>query len=130
MTAPLTGGCIAGGRSYFHINNRGDVEPCVFAHFAADNIMSKSLAEALNSPFFKAIRDRQPYNPNYLRPCMIIDNPAVLREVVKEGNAHPTHTGADTIINELASDLDHYAEEYGALADQVWEKMEKPPAKR
>ncbi|MGB9597721.1 MAG: radical SAM/SPASM domain-containing protein, partial [Candidatus Poribacteria bacterium] len=35
---PLVGGCIAGGRRYFHINSKGDVEPCVFAHFAVDNI--------------------------------------------------------------------------------------------
>ncbi len=119
---PIVGGCIAGGRAYFHINNRGDVEPCVFAHFAADNIRDKSLTEALNSPFFKAIRRRQPYCSNLLRPCMIIDNPTVLREVVKEGGAHPTHKGAETIINNLAPSLDQYAAEYGALADQAWEQ--------
>jgi hypothetical protein len=30
----LTQGCIAAGRKYFHVNARGDVEPCVFCHFA------------------------------------------------------------------------------------------------
>lgn len=124
---PLVGGCIAGGKSYFHINNRGDVEPCVFAHFAADNIRDKPLAEALNSSFFKAIRNRQPYCSNLLRPCMIIDNPAVLRDVVKEGNAHPTHTGAETIITELADNVDQYAAEYGALADQAWNQAHEQP---
>jgi MoaA/NifB/PqqE/SkfB family radical SAM enzyme len=123
---PLVGGCIAGGRSYFHINNRGYVEPCVFAHFAADNIRDKSLAEALNSPFFKAIRSRQPYCSNLLRPCMIIDNPTVLREVVKEGNAHPTHDGAETIITELANNIDQYAAEYGMLADEAWKETHAP----
>ena len=34
----LSGGCIAGGRLYFHINHRGDVEPCIFTHFATENI--------------------------------------------------------------------------------------------
>jgi MoaA/NifB/PqqE/SkfB family radical SAM enzyme len=121
----IVGGCIAGGRAYFHINCNGDIEPCVFAHFAADNIKNKSLAEALNSPFFKAIRSRQPYSQNLLRPCMIIDNPSVLREVVKEGNAHPTHTGAETIINDLSENLDKYAAEYASLADPVWNKSQK-----
>ena len=29
---PYVGGCIAGGRNYFHINSKGDMEPCVFIH--------------------------------------------------------------------------------------------------
>jgi MoaA/NifB/PqqE/SkfB family radical SAM enzyme len=27
-------GCIAGGRSYLHINANGDIEPCAFIHFS------------------------------------------------------------------------------------------------
>ena len=124
----LTGGCIACSR-YFHINNRGDVEPCVFSHFAAENINHKSLAEALNSKLFQVIQKRQPYSSNLLRPCMIIDNPAVLREVVKEGGAYPTHDGAETIINELAPSLDQYAAEYAKLANEAWDEMNGvPPA--
>jgi MoaA/NifB/PqqE/SkfB family radical SAM enzyme len=119
---PLSGGCIAGGRSYFHVNNHGDVEPCVFTHFATDNLKDTSLADALGSPLFRAIRSRQPYCPNLLRPCMIIDNPTVLREVVSESNAHPTHPGAETIICELAEELDRYAAAYAELADEAWKQ--------
>jgi len=39
----LVNGCMAGGKNYLHINVNGDVEPCVFVHFAADNIKEKSL---------------------------------------------------------------------------------------
>jgi MoaA/NifB/PqqE/SkfB family radical SAM enzyme len=117
---PLTGGCIAGGRSYFHINSNGDVEPCVFANFAVDNIKEKSLAEVLDSKLFWAIRRRQPYNDNLLRPCMIIDNPKILKEIVAESGAHPTHPGAETIITDLAEAIDHYADEYGKIVDPVW----------
>jgi MoaA/NifB/PqqE/SkfB family radical SAM enzyme len=124
----LTGGCIACNR-YLHINNRGDVEPCVFVHFAAENIRHKSLAEAIDSPFFREIFRRQPYSPNLLRPCMIIDNPGVLREVVKEGQAYPTHAGAETIINEMAPFLDKYAAEYALLADRAWQEMTSAPKK-
>ena len=119
---PLVGGCIAGGRSYLHINNNGDVEPCVFAHFAVDNIKEKSLKESLRSPLFEGIRSRQPYDDNLLRPCMIIDNPWVLREVVEENNAHPTHPGAESILSgDTASRLNKYAEEYKWLADTAWQ---------
>jgi len=117
---PLTGGCIAGGREYFHINSNGDVEPCVFTHFAVDNILDKSFSDVVKSDLFRAIRARQPYDENYLLPCMIIDNPSVLREVVNELGAKPTHSGAETIITELASDLDEYACRYKEIADRSW----------
>ncbi|MGQ9537147.1 MAG: radical SAM protein [Actinomycetota bacterium] len=117
---PLVGGCMAGGHNYLHINQNGDVEPCVFAHFAVDNIKEKSLAEALNSDFFRAIRSRRPYHPNLLRPCMIIDHPYVLRECVAQCGARPTHPEAEGILTHLAPDLDRYGEEYGRLADKIW----------
>lgn len=34
----FVGGCIAGGRNYFHINANGDAEPCVFIHYSGANI--------------------------------------------------------------------------------------------
>jgi len=117
---PLVGGCMAGGHNYLHINQNGDVEPCVFAHFAVDNIKDKTLAEALNSDFFRAIKERRPYHPNLLRPCMIIDHPYVLRECVAQCGAHATHPEAEGILTELAPDLDEYGEEFGRLADKVW----------
>lgn len=126
---PYVHGCIAGGRGggYLYINCNGDVEPCVFTHFAVDNIKNKSLREALNSPFFKAIRARQPYHKNLLMPCMIIDNPKILREVVKEAGAYPTHDGAETIIKDqkIVKHLDRYSKRYHELTDSVWEKESK-----
>ena len=82
----------------------------------------KSLKEVLESPFFMAFKNRRPYNENLLRPCTIIDNPQVLREAVKEGGAHPTHPGADSIITTLAPAIDEYANGYGELSDRVWEE--------
>ncbi len=116
----LCGGCIAGGRHYFHVNNRGDVEPCVFCHFAKDNVRDKSLEEILDSDFFRSFRRRQPYTENLLRPCAIIDNPEVLRDVVRENDAYATHEGADSIITQFIEELDKYAQEYGELADKEW----------
>ena len=34
----FVGGCIAGGRNYFHINANGDAEPCVFIHYSGANL--------------------------------------------------------------------------------------------
>jgi len=113
------GGCIAGARKYLHINNRGDVEPCVFCHFATDNIRETSLAEAMNSAFFRAIKSRQPYNEDLRRPCIMIDNPHVLREVCAETGARGTHPWAESMIYEFAGALDDYAAAFGrAVADR------------
>ena len=122
----LVNGCMAGGKNYLHINVNGDVEPCVFVHFAADNIKEKSLAEVITSPFFMAFRKRQPFNENHLRPCSIIDNPHVLRDIVAETGAYATHDGAETVVTDLAKQLDDYSCAYGRIADKVWNEEYVP----
>jgi hypothetical protein len=109
------GGCIAAGRKYFHVNNRGDVEPCVFCHFATENIREKPLREILACDFFRALRDRQPYHEDLRRPCVLIDAPHVLREVVAETGARPTHPGAESLLTEFAPFLDDYTREFSEV---------------
>jgi MoaA/NifB/PqqE/SkfB family radical SAM enzyme len=118
---PYVNGCIAGGRRYFHLNAKGDVEPCVYTHIATDNIYNTTLSKALNSPLFRSIRARQPHNPNHLRPCMIIDNPHVMRELIEETNSYFTHPGAEEIYTTKSQEMDAYAKRFGELADQVWQ---------
>jgi len=115
-------GCMAGGRRYFHVNNEGDIEPCVFCHFAIDNAHEKSLTEALKHPFFKEIRDEIPYDGNLLRPCMLIDRPEVFRKHAERYGATPTHIGADTLIKDLAEPLDQRAAEWAEIAEKAWQE--------
>lgn len=122
----LINGCIAGGRSYFHINARGEVEPCAFAHFAVDNIREKSLKEVLQSPLFKAYQKHQPFSENMLRPCPIIDVPEALREIVRESGAHPTHAGADTVLSgEIGDYLDRRAAKWKEISDEIWKQRKE-----
>ncbi len=115
----FTGGCIAGGRRYFHINAKGDVEPCAFVHFAVDNIKGKSLREVLQNPLFKSYQKHQPFTDNMLTPCPIIDHPRELRTIVSESGAKPTHDGAESVLSgEIAEFLDN-------LSDK-WEKKSRP----
>ena len=100
--APWVQGCIA-AKHYVHVNNQGWVEPCIFTHFATSNIAEISLAEAFNSPYFREIRSRQPFNHNLLEPCMLIDNPQQSREIVATTGARPTHEGAESLITELSA---------------------------
>ena len=115
-------GCIAGARRYFHVNAKGDVEPCVYTHIATDNIYETTLAEALNSRLFRHIRSIQPHNQNHLRPCMIIDNPQVMRAVIREIGPRFTHPGAEEIYTTKKDKMDAYAEKWGQLADEIWKR--------
>lgn len=118
------GGCIAGGRQFLHINAKGDVEPCAFAHFATANILESSLVDALRSPLFAAYQARQPFNENHLAPCPIIDNPQALREMVAESGAYPTHPGAETVLEgPIAEYLDQLAARWQAEAGRVEEAL-------
>ena len=120
----LTNGCIAGGRKYLHITASGDVEPCVFCHFAEDNIKEKSLFEALNSRLFREIRSRQPFTDNPFRPCMLIDEPALGRELASTYASRFTHPGAEILFTELAESIDRYACQYKPLADAAWDEFQ------
>jgi len=122
----LTQGCIAAGRKYFHVNARGDVEPCVFCHFASDNVREKSLAEALNSDLFKEIRSQQPYSENYFRPCMLMDHPEKGREFALRHAKYFTHEGAEDLFTNMAQSIDVYAKAYEEIAEAAWrEKTER-----
>ncbi len=121
----LAGGCIAGGRTYLHINANGDVEPCVFTHFAIDNIKNKSLKDCINSPLMKAIQKQQPYSKNLMTPCMIIDEPEILRKVVKETGAYSTDGGDKSLLEDLAPFLDDYSRKIHQLWDPIWEEKHK-----
>ena len=125
---PMVSGCLAGGRKYFHINANGDIEPCVFCHYAVDNIRRTSIREALASPLFQKIRERQGEHDNLLRPCMLIDHPEVGRELFASEGAYPTHEGADEIFVGLADKMDAYSKDYAAIADEAWEEEFKDHA--
>lgn len=45
-----SGGCLAAGRGFFHINPNGGTEPCPFSPFSDTNLRDNSLLDALHSP--------------------------------------------------------------------------------
>lgn len=115
-------GCIAGGRRYFHINAAGEVEPCAFVHYSTCNIKELSLEEALQNPLFRAYQKRQPFSPNLRRPCPLIDNPEMLREIVHESGARSTQLHDDETIDEFAAKMEPYARAWAGIADRIWEE--------
>ena len=52
-----SGGCVAAGRGFFHINSHGGAEPCPFSPYSDTNVRSNSLREVINSPLFRVLRE-------------------------------------------------------------------------
>ncbi len=131
---PAVAGCLAGARRFMHVLNSGRVEACVFAHFGVDNIREKSLLEAANSPFFRAIREAFPYNEtgNLKRPCILLDNPQVLRKLVDEFVVPQGHPHSEDIVrNPLVTGwVDLYAEKLKELTEPAWLDMIEDPESR
>ena len=114
-------GCIAGGRSYLHINANGDIEPCAFIHYADSNIRQHTLLEAYKRPLFMAYRAGQPFNENMLRPCPMLENPEALRDMVKRTGAKSTEMQSPENVDDLYARCKPYAENWTAKADELWQ---------
>ena len=120
--AEYIGGCIAGGRRYLHINANGDIDPCVFIHYSDSNIREKTLLEAMQSPLFKEYHDKQPFNENMLRPCPMLENPKLLREIVRKTGAKSTDLTSPETADHLCSKCDLYAARWKPKAEELWEE--------
>ncbi len=118
-------GCIAGGKSYLHINANGDVEPCAFIHYANVNIKEASLLDALRSPLFKAYRQRQPFNENLLMPCPLLDNPDALVDMVRQSKSESTELDAPEAVEDLSAKTREAAEQWAPVAERLWKAREK-----
>lgn len=124
------GGCIAGGRKYMHINAKGACEPCVFIHYSNANIHDMSLLDVLRSPIFQAYHDNQPFNDNHLRPCPMLENPEILRKLVKETGAVNTDYQDPESVDHLCDKTVAYAAEWKPVADELWAADQKMRAEK
>ena len=121
--AEFVGGCIAGGRRYFHINANGDMDPCVFVHYSDSNIREKSLLEGLRSPLFQAYHDGQPFNENMFQPCPMLENPQKLRGMIEKTGAKSTDLQSPESAEHLCAKCDHYAACWQPKAEELWQEI-------
>lgn len=114
-----SGGCLAGGRRYLHINANGDMEPCAFIHYSDSNIREKTLLEALQSPLFMEYRKGQPFNHNHLRPCPLLDNPSALVKAVNRSGAQSTDLQNPENVTHLTGKCIHASKQWAPIADEL-----------
>ncbi len=74
-----SGGCVAAGRGFFHIDSHGGAEPCPFSPYSDTNVKDTSLKDALNSGLFRALRDNGHLLEEHAGGCVLNDK----RELVE-----------------------------------------------
>lgn len=148
-SACASDGCISAGRSggHFYIDWDGFIYPCPFNPFRSPTLNNvydvykegKKLIDALNTPYFKAIRkwiDEYGYRTsvqkmkNMYAPCIIRDHFACegcskggcggLKEIIKQTGAVTSYPEMTT--KEYAEKMGKIASAYKKLTEPKWEK--------
>ncbi|MBQ1489897.1 MAG: radical SAM protein [Eubacterium sp.] len=68
-----SGGCVAAGRGFFHINSHGGAEPCPFSPYTDINVRDTSLREAMRSRLFRELRDGGYLLENHPGGCTLFE---------------------------------------------------------
>lgn len=66
-----SGGCVAAGRGFFHINSHGGAEPCPFSPYSDINVRNTSLRDALESPLFRALQAEGLLQDDHIGGCTL-----------------------------------------------------------
>ncbi len=81
-----SGGCVAAGRGFFHINSHGGAEPCPFSPYSDVNIRCTSLRDALHSPLFLALQKGDILLDDHQGGCVLYEKRELVEQILA-GNA-------------------------------------------
>ena len=76
-----SGGCLAAGRGFFHINSHGGAEPCPFSPYSDVNVAETSLREAMASRLFTALRDGGHLMEDHAGGCVLYEKRALVEQL-------------------------------------------------
>ena len=79
-----SGGCVAAGRGFFHINSHGGAEPCPFSPYSDVNIKDSSLREAMHSPLFTALRDGSILLDDHEGGCVLYEKHELVEALISK----------------------------------------------
>jgi MoaA/NifB/PqqE/SkfB family radical SAM enzyme len=79
-----SGGCLAAGRGFFHINAFGGAEPCPFSPYSDSSVADTSLLEALQSPLFQKLRQQGNLMQEHIGGCVLFEQEAQVKLLLKE----------------------------------------------
>ena len=79
-----SGGCVAAGRGFFHINSHGGAEPCPFSPYSDVSVKELSVREALKSPLFTALRDGGLLRDDHAGGCTLFEKKEQVEAIMRE----------------------------------------------
>lgn len=77
-----SGGCLAAGRGFFHINANGGAEPCPFSPYSDTNIQNVSLKEALKSPLFLKLNENHHLLKEHKGGCALFEQQNLVKSLL------------------------------------------------
>ncbi|WP_346895069.1 radical SAM protein [Clostridium sp. UBA7503] len=77
-----SGGCLAAGRGFFHINTSGGVEPCPFSPFSDTSLKNSSLLDALQSPLFKKLSAAEMLVGEHKGGCILFEKEEEVKKLL------------------------------------------------
>ena len=77
-----SGGCLAAGRGFFHINSHGGAEPCPFSPYSDLNIRDTSLKDALRSPLFTALKSGDILSDDHKGGCVLYEKREQVEKII------------------------------------------------
>ena len=84
-----SGGCLAAGRGFFHINSHGGAEPCPFSPYSDISVRDTSLREALASPLFTALREGGYLLEDHIGGCVLHAKRAQVEALLHSESKNP-----------------------------------------
>lgn len=80
----LTGGCLAAGRGFFHINPTGSAEPCPFSPYSDTNIKNTTLLNALQSPLFVSLQRNGNLTDEHIGGCTLFAQKDKVEKILEQ----------------------------------------------
>ena len=78
-----SGGCLAAGRGFFHVNAYGGAEPCPFSPYSDTNVKDTPLVSIAESKLFRALHESGLLIENHPGGCVLAEKDAQVRALMK-----------------------------------------------
>ncbi len=79
-----SGGCVAAGRGFFHINSHGGAEPCPFSPYSDVNVRNTSLRSAMRSPLFTALQEGDILSDDHAGGCVLYEKRELVEALIRQ----------------------------------------------
>lgn len=77
-----SGGCLAAGRGFFHINAFGGAEPCPFSPYSDTSVKGKRLRDVLRSPLFETLREENVLEQTHSGGCVLFEKKDTVEKIL------------------------------------------------